>query len=606
MKDKARAKSQQQPGRSLSPKKGNRLSARRMVLLMVCAVAAGVAAALAVPFLKSYRTPALARRPPGTLTFNKDIAPIVYNRCANCHHVGGAGPFPLTSFADVKRRASQIADMTRRRIMPPWLPEPGCGEFVGDRSLSSDQIAWIEQWVEEGAQEGLGADAPAMPTWREGWQLGKPDLVITLPQAYTLGAEGKDVYRNFVIPIPVTSQRYVRAIELQPGNAKAVHHAFMFIDPTRGSRRLDDKDPEPGFAGLHVPSSAHAPAGHFLSWQPGKMHTTNFSELAWTLEKDSDLVIQMHLRPSGKPEQIQPSVGFYFTEGPAPRRPMKIGLWSYDIDIPAGKRKYTLRDFYTLPADVELLRILPHAHYLAQKMEVTASLPDGSKQCLLKIGRWDFNWQGDYTYKQPVYLPKGTLISMAFTYDNSADNPRNPNQPPQRVRYGLQSNDEMGELWLQVLPGTPEGTTALEKDMQPKVLDATLSYNRYVLRLDPNNAKAHNETGKALLLSGKTNEAALYLQRAAALQADYDEPHYYLGLLYRTQHRLEEAKREFEIALQLNPGNNKTYGNLGLVLMKLGDLQGAQQAFTAALLLNPEDDIARTSLEEIRRGPRTP
>jgi hypothetical protein len=487
--------------------------------------------------------------------------------------------------------------------MPPWLPEPGCGDFVGDRSLSAEQIALIQQWAEEGASEGLAADAPQPPTWKEGWELGQPDLVITLPQPYTLAADGKDVYRNFIIPIPVSSRQYVRAIELQPGNPKAVHHAFMFIDPTRESRRLDEKDPQPGFPGLHVPATAQAPGGHFLSWQPGKMHTTNSSAVAWTLEPVSDLVIQMHLRPSGKPEQIKPAVGLYFANQPASQRLVKFGLWSYDIDIPAGEKNYGLRDSYTLPADVDLLRILPHAHYLAREIEATALLPDGSKRCLLKIGHWNFDWQGDYTYKQPPFLPRGTVISMAFTYDNSADNARNPNQPPQRVQYGVQSNDEMGELWLQVLPRTAEGALALEKDMQPKIVKATLSYNRYVLGLDPNNAKAHNEMGKALLFQGgKTKEAVEFLRDRAALQTDYDEPHYYLGLLFRMQRQLTEAKREFETAVRLNPGNNKAHGNLGLVLIDLGDTDGAEKAFTAALRLNPDDEIARISLQEIREA----
>jgi Tfp pilus assembly protein PilF len=578
----------------------------RLAFALFGALALGICAALAVRFWNPADGSRPQRRPAGTLTFNKDIAPILYHNCAGCHHPGGPAPFHLIDYADVKKRASQIADVTERRLMPPWLPEPGCGEFVGERSLSAEQIALIQQWAEEGANEGPASDAPPPPTWREGWELGKPDLIITLAEPFTLEADGQDVYRNFVIPIPVLDRRFVRAVELDPANPRAVHHAFMFIDPTRESRRLDEKDPNPGFPGLHVPASAQAPPGHFLSWQPGKRHTTNSADLAWTLEKNSDLVIQMHLRPTGKPEKIQPSVGFYFADHPAPRRPVKFGLWSYDIDIPAGEPNYLLRDSYILPADVELMRILPHAHFLGRRMEATATLPDGRTICLLRIHNWDFNWQGDYTYRQPVSLPRGTVISMVFAYDNSANNPRNPNQPPRRVQYGVQSSDEMGELWLQVMPRTPEAALALEKDMQPKILSASLSYNRYVLGLDPKNAKAHNEMGKALLFQGgKTNEALRFLQRAAQLQPEYDEPHYYLGLLYRTQRKLDEARREFQIALQFNPGNNKTHGNLGLVLMELGDIDGAEKSFVAALRLNPDDEIARTSLQQLRdyRGP---
>jgi hypothetical protein len=295
---------------------------------LAAAAALGVGGMLAV---KRFRVPAGVPTPDDPLrplTFHKDVAPIIFNHCSTCHHPGEAAPFDLLTYTDVKKHARQIADMTARRLMPPWLPEPGYSDFIGQRSLKEEQIHIIQRWFEQGANEGNPGDAPPPPKWREGWQLGQPDLVIQLPQPYTLAAEGKDVYRNFVIPIPLSERRYVKAVELLPGNAKTVHHAFMLIDPTRDSRRRDEQDAEPGFPGLHTPPTAQRPAGHFLSWQPGKLPTADDDDLAWTLEKDTDLILQMHLRPTGKPELIQPSVGLYFTNRRPTKTPFKFGLWS--------------------------------------------------------------------------------------------------------------------------------------------------------------------------------------------------------------------------------------------------------------------------------------
>src|SRR5438132_3563234 len=205
----------------------------------------------------------------GTVTFCKDIAPIIFTQCASCHRAGQAGPFELLTYSQVKKHAQDIASVTQSRYMPPWPPEPGFGAFVGERYLTIDQIGLIRQWVGEGSAEGAPADLPAMPKWTEGWQLGEPDLVVQMAQPYTLPASGKDVYRNFVIPIPTTARRYVQAMELRPGN-KSAHHAFMLYDRTRQSRRIDQQDAEPGFPGMSPPVSANTPTGQFVSWQPGK------------------------------------------------------------------------------------------------------------------------------------------------------------------------------------------------------------------------------------------------------------------------------------------------------------------------------------------------
>lgn len=549
--------------------------------------------------------PSVAIDPSRPVTFSKDIAPILYGQCAPCHHPGDAAPFSFLGFADAQKRAKQIAEVTRRRLMPPWLPAPGYNEFVGQRYLSEKEIALIQRWAEQGAPEGNPAETPPSPVFPESsWKLGKPDLVIQLSQPYTLAADGKDVYRNFVIPVPTSSRRYVRAVELNPGNAKAVHHAFMLLDPTRDSRRRDAKDAELGFPGLHTPPSAQAPAGHFLSWQPGKLATSDADEFAWALEPDTDFILQMHLRPTGKPEQVQPSVAFFFSEQQPTRAPIKFGLWTHGIDIPAGATNHVIHESYTLPAPVEVMRVLPHTHYLGKELRAWATLPDGTQQWLLNIPAWDFNWQGDYAYQKPVALPKGATIHMSYAFDNSTNNPVNPSHPPRAVRYGVNSEDEMAELWLQVLTRNSNDTALIEKDYQPRVFRGTISYNTYLLGQDPDNAKAHSEIGKAYLFLSQLDDSARFLRRAVELKPDEDESHYFLGLLWRVSGRLADAQKEFETTVRLNPNHQKAHGNLGLVHLQEGRIPEAEVHLRAALLINPADDVAKKALGDIesRRG----
>ncbi len=536
----------------------------------------------------------------GPLTYHGDVAPIIHAHCSSCHHPGQAAPFNLLSYEDVKKRTRDIRDVVERRIMPPWLPDPADGPFVGQRSLSAEQISVIQRWIEQGAPEGAMADAPAAPRWKDDWQLGIPDLVIKMAEPFALRADGPDLYRNFVIPIPTASRRFVKGIELQPGNPRIVHHAFMRIDATRESRRRDEQDPGLGFGGLHTPTTAQTPQGQFLSWQPGKLDTFSPRGLAWILETNCDLVLQMHLRPSGKPETIQPSVAFYFTDEAPTNAPFKIGLQTYAIDIPAGARDHQVRDSYTLAADVEVLSILPHAHFLGKELQAFATLPNGKQQSLLHIANWDFNWQGDYQFQKPIFLPRGTTISMVWHYDNSTNNARNPHHPPQRIRYGLQSSDEMAELWLQVLPIRANDVEALARYDQPRVFHGALDYNSYLLGLDPNNARAHNEIGKAQLFLGHYAEVQPSLHKAAALDPNFDEPHYFLGVFYRMQNKLADAATEFRAAVRINPNNAKAHGSLGIVLLGQGKLDDAELHLQTALRLNPQDTIARNTLEQIR------
>src|SRR6266851_9957935 len=410
-------------------------------------------------------TVALAQAP--RLTFTKDIAPIVWARCATCHRPGEIGPFNLITYDDVRRHATQIAAVTARRVMPPWKPLPGKGDFQSARRLSERELDTIQQWIAAGAREGDAADLPPVPAWREGWQLGTPDLVVRMPAPFAVPADGPDVFRTFVIPIPLAAARYVRALEFHPGNARVVHHANLGVDRTRSSRRLDARDPEPGYAG-GMERDARYPEGQLLGWTPGQAPHAVPEGTQWRLEPESDLVVQLHLQPTGKPDSLQVTAGFYFTDAPPTRTPIGLRLGSETIDIPAGNDAWAIADRYQLPVDVDVLAVQPHAHNLARRMEATATLPDGSTRWLVAIDDWDFRWQDVYRYSAPIALPRGTTLAMRYTYDNSAANPRNPHHPPARVVWGQNTSDEMGDLWVQVIPQTRGDETVLSEDFRRK------------------------------------------------------------------------------------------------------------------------------------------
>jgi tetratricopeptide (TPR) repeat protein/mono/diheme cytochrome c family protein len=540
------------------------------------------------------------RRPAGAVTFTKDIAPIVFKNCVSCHRPDQAAPFSLLNYADARKHARQIADVTARRYMPPWLPEPGYGDFAGERRLSAEELGLIQQWAAEGAIEGDPADLPPLPSLRDGWQLGPPDLVVKMPQPYTLPAEGKDVYRNFVLPIPISAARYVKGVEFLPGNAKVVHHAFINVDETRQARRLAEKQNPPGFDGMELPESASMPGGQLLGWQPGKVPSMVSESLSWSLKPATDLVLQMHLHPSGKRETVDPAIAFYFTDQAPTNVPFRIKLARFDFEIPAGATNYLVEQSYALPTDVSLLRVLPHAHYLGKDLQGYALLPNGEKRWLIRIRDWDFNWQGDYQYAQPIFLPKGARLVMHYSYDNSTHNARNPNQPPKAVRHGLQTTDEMAGLVFQAIARNAEQRSILAKDYFEYFVRVSMDYYRFLLRRNANDAEAHTKLGRALASQGRTGEAMVHLASAVRIKPDDDRAHYELGYLYLLQNRLTAASQEFQTVIQLNPDDYQAFGSLGLICLKEGRLTEAQTYLETALRLNPDDLIARRNLSRLK------
>ncbi|HJT88512.1 MAG TPA: hypothetical protein VJ732_11665 [Bryobacteraceae bacterium] len=378
-------------------------------------------------------------------TFSRDVAPILYRHCAGCHHAGAIAPFPLLSYQDAAPRAQAIATATALRSMPPWLPS--APRFKDERRLSQTEIATLQQWAAARAPEGNPAELPPVPHFTSGWALGKPDLEVEMRAPYTVPEHGHDIYRCFAIPLPNLPQKYVRAIDIRPGNSKVVHHILLFQDVTGTARRRDRGD---GYSCFGTPG--FLPANGLGGWTPGMQPFVMLPGMAETLYSGADLVLQIHYHAHGEPETDRTRVALYFTTERPRRHMMDIGLSSNRIDIPPGDRNYMVYDRFTIPVDVELMGIIPHAHYICKEMTGIAVLPDGTRRTLLHIPDWNFDWQGQYWYPAPVLLPAGTRVEMRFRYDNSAENPRNPNHPPQRVEYGPSSTDEMAGLHLQVAP----------------------------------------------------------------------------------------------------------------------------------------------------------
>ena len=565
------------------------------------------------------------------VTFNRDIAPIIFNSCASCHRPGEATPFSLLTYEDVKRHARQIAEVTRTRSMPPWLPEPQKLKFADEMRLPAAQIDLIQQWVDQGELEGNPADLPMQPKFTEGWRLGTPDLILKAEKPLTLPAEGTDTYWNFIFRLPITETRWVKAIEIRPGDKRFVHHANLMVDREEASRRRE-ATPGAGFGGMEIriESQAFDPDSHLLFWKPGTVPYAEPEGMELRLDKGTDLVLNTHLQPSGKTEVIQPSIGLYFSSHPATKLPMLLQSENdVKLDIPAGDEHFLVTDDFTLPVDVDLLAIYPHAHYLGKDIQAFATLPDGEKETLIHIPHWNLNWQAVYRYAEPVPLPKGTIVSLRYVYDNSSANPLNPNRPPARVKSGNRSSDEMCHLWLQVLPvnfdaahGDPRmllQQALAQHQVEKNPADFEAHYNlaamfqargkldlamdeyRSALRLRPEDAIANNAIGSALLAEGHPDQAGAFLEAALKARPDYFDAHYNLGNVLAAQDDFEGASKQFLLALEARPADANAEANLGSALAEMGKFSEAKLHFERALQVDPGNTLAKENLAELQR-----
>ena len=421
---------------------------------------------------------ALHAQAPQKPTFTEHVAPIVFGSCSSCHRPGEVAPFALLTFQDVKKRARNLLEAIEDRFMPPWHPAPGYGSFRHDPRLSTEQIETFKNWVATGMPEGPAAALPKLPDFPQGWQLGEPDVVLQTSGAFEVPARGRDVYRNFSLPLGLPEDKWLTAIEVRPGARAVLHHTLVFLDENQEMRAQEGRDGRPGFSGMRQQRGAMV-----AGWAVGGMPEHLPEGLAIKLPKGCDLVLQSHLHPSGKKELEQTTIGLYFAKQPPKRTLVSLQLppffgFTAGLDIPPGEKDYLLRDAFELPCAVDAVTVGGHAHMLCRRMKMWAELPDGSEVPLLKIDDWDFDWQNRYTFRAPVRLPKGATVRAELAYDNSKDNPNNPNKPPKRVRWGQQTEDEMGSITLLVVPADEQDLETLLSAVGAKNAEKAISRAR--------------------------------------------------------------------------------------------------------------------------------
>jgi peroxiredoxin len=379
------------------------------------------------------------------VSYARDVAPIINRNCVVCHRSGDVAPFALTNYKETKPWADAIVSYTSRRQMPPWKAIPGHGDFVDARWLSDKELGTLATWAKTGAPEGNPKELPAPPNLPPAgeWALGKPDAVLRPAKAFSVEAEGDDVYRDFTLPADFTEDRYVSAFDFKPGNRAIVHHMIAYIDLDGSTAaRNEGKDGQPGWA-VSGAGSGIENEDWGDGWAPGMTPRRLPEGVAVKIPKGAKLVLQVHYHKSGKPETDQSELAIYWAKTPTTKvfrtRPLGNPFFALQPGVANQKVRATMK----LPVDIEVRAILPHMHMLGKEMHVTATLPDGTEKSLIWIKNWEFNWQMGYRYKEPLTLPAGTQVNLVATYDNTASNPNQPSHPPKKVTFGEQTTDEM-------------------------------------------------------------------------------------------------------------------------------------------------------------------
>ncbi|MEN9282266.1 MAG: hypothetical protein RL594_1201 [Bacteroidota bacterium] len=397
-----------------------------------------------------------------TPTWSSDVARIIYANCTSCHRSGEIAPFPLETYEQVADFGYSIHRAVTKREMPPWPPAKGHGNFIGNRSLSDADIATIKAWVDGGMPVGDLSTAPPPPVFPTGSQLGTPDLVLTMNQKWTIEGNSKDVYRYFVLPTNLLEDRRVKAIEFRPGNASVVHHVLYFLDTTGTARRKDAEDPKPGYSGFGDPGFETAVS--FLGWVPGAQTRFYPPTIGSTMYKNSDLVIQVHYAPSSTEQTDQSHVNVFFHSADEVRQVQEFAMSPRNLPsgqrfiIPAN-RVQAFKTTFTIPLEISLIGIAPHMHLLGKDCRSYAITPMGDTIRLINLPVWDFHWQGGYTYKNPVRIPRGSILVYEASYDNTLNNLNNPNNPPKQVTWGEATTDEMLLCYFHWLPYQPGDET---------------------------------------------------------------------------------------------------------------------------------------------------
>jgi peroxiredoxin len=424
------------------------------------------------------------------VTYYKDVLPILQRNCQECHRPGEVGPFSLMTYRQAVNWATDIKEYTRSRQMPPWKLSEGL-PFHNERRLSDREIAVLTAWSDNGTAEGNPLDAPPPAKFSEGWKLGTPDMVLTLPDDYQVGPSGNDVFRCFVLPTNLTEDKYVESIEVRPGNPRVVHHAILYIDTAGNGRKLEQKqlatppkeshggtelDKGPGYYGAMGPG--FTPVGTLGGWAPGQLPRNLPDGTGIKLPKGSDIVMQVHYHRDGKLEKDKTSIGIYFSKKRV-ERPFQGGVMSgLFLVIPAGNDHFVVKGTSYVTDDMTLYDIMPHMHMVGKAIKVTMTPPGGQPVLLFNVPQWDYNWQETYYFKEPLHLKPGTRLDLEAVYDNSANNPSNPFSPPRAVLLGEQTFNEMCFVFL---GGTSErrgtGLPLAKKAPAIKDKDPGTSYN---------------------------------------------------------------------------------------------------------------------------------
>lgn len=381
----------------------------------------------------------------GPVTF-AEVAPILYENCAECHRPGDIAPMSLLSYDEVRPWAKSVKTEVAARRMPPWHADEGIGHFSNASNLSDAEIATVVKWVDAGAPLGDPSRVPAPPLHDAEWKAGPPDQVLTMPVEYEVAANSGDTYRCFVMDA-MEEEVWLRGSEVRPSNRTINHHVVLFLDGGgRSSVRYDEATPEPGYSCYG--SSGFFPTDILGVWAPGMEPELLPEGIARPLPKGSRIVMQVHYHSSDQAERDRSSVGLFFAKGPVKQR-MRLGIaMDWNIDIPAGQTDYVSKGTWTMPQDAHVYGIFPHMHLIGKSSEVTAAYPQGKTEPLLRVSRYDFDWQRVYYPTEPLRFPAGTEVTIASQYDNSADNPNNPNSPPAQVTFGFASTDEMNVAFV--------------------------------------------------------------------------------------------------------------------------------------------------------------
>ena len=403
---------------------------------------------------------------PPNVNYAEHVAPILNAHCTTCHHVGAVAPFSLVGYAEAKKQSANIAGATEQKRMPPWKAVHGYGEFKDENILSATQLSILKSWAETGAKRGDPKKEPKAQVFSNDWDLGKPDLTLSATKPFKLGAEGEDVYRNFVFDLKNTEPVYITAMDVKPGNRKIVHHVIGFLDSGGQTIKLEAKnnDGQEGYtsAGGGIGT---IPSGSLGGWAPGVTVRKTPPGTAFVVKPGTKIVMQVHYHKSGKEEVDQTKMGIYTTKT-KPEKEVDI-FWCANpaFRIPAGANDHKVAWRQSIPADATIYSVMPHMHLLGKSMKAKITKDDGTEVPLVFVDKWDFNWQLVYALKEPLQVKKGWKLSVEAYYDNSDSNPFKTGKA---VTWGEQTTDEMALLVVGYTSDTPVN---ISNQIKSRILD---------------------------------------------------------------------------------------------------------------------------------------